>query len=665
MKPAFVQRFGQRNFPVSSFLSFAMTYDAEEFSNRVSLTGLGVGPMVTEQGFLGNGYDSRYNASLPAWFGSAGDSLSMQATVKVLQGPRNSTRDAVISIGDSNPKMQLAVMPDSVNPGGSLQVAVRTYNGSSQAYKLNRRDWVYRGQYPQLTAGSYKARPQGIKFIDSDTLLVCAHYEDTLSRCHRIDLTTGEVTGSFNLTAGASHFSAICKRESDSSFWFFDYLASKLYRVDVPASIAAGNMVYDIEFTLSALTGAGSVEWITYSGTEYLLVAEYRTTGSPYLYAIASAQVVNGATFALANRFKRFVIQQRNQGLKYHAGQLYISLNRLTADAQTHGKIHTSDIMAAMASVADGSALAVGTVYEAPSQYPEDIDFHPVTGQLWTSTEGMSSVGDVDGFLSIWSADLGTPAENTYTIFYAANKLTIKINDLLFGQYTVTPNQAPVHIVIGGAFGQTAGQQNGFFIGSVKNIYVSLAQIDSAKYAQIISGYYESDSLTKVALSITNPGAESGVTGWTNEVGGLATRAANPAPHSGSAYFSGGSNVQTIARQRFDLLAATGLTGAQLDAEIAAGAWARVNWWQAGFGGADTDMCAMGVRFLDASSAQISLTYNGIFQIVPNLVWIYRGMPLAIPAGARYLDLVYRSDRSSGTNNDGYIDDIECAVYLK
>ena len=53
--------------------------------------------------------------------------------------------------------------------------------------------------------------------------------------------------------------------------------------------------------------------------------------------------------------------------------------------------------------------------------------------------------------------------------------------------------------------------------------------------------------------TLVNPGAEQGTTGWTNEMGGLVTRNANPAPHGGSWYFGGGPNLQTRAYQEVDL----------------------------------------------------------------------------------------------------------------
>jgi hypothetical protein len=59
-------------------------------------------------------------------------------------------------------------------------------------------------------------------------------------------------------------------------------------------------------------------------------------------------------------------------------------------------------------------------------------------------------------------------------------------------------------------------------------------------------------TLGGVAVDLINPGAEQGTTGWTSTVGALATRSANPDPHTGSAYFFGGSGfVQTTAYQDY------------------------------------------------------------------------------------------------------------------
>lgn len=45
------------------------------------------------------------------------------------------------------------------------------------------------------------------------------------------------------------------------------------------------------------------------------------------------------------------------------------------------------------------------------------------------------------------------------------------------------------------------------------------------------------------SIPLTNPGAEDGVTGWTNEVGGLSFKTSDPLPHTGARYFFGGSGI--------------------------------------------------------------------------------------------------------------------------
>lgn len=64
-------------------------------------------------------------------------------------------------------------------------------------------------------------------------------------------------------------------------------------------------------------------------------------------------------------------------------------------------------------------------------------------------------------------------------------------------------------------------------------------------------GYIDDISLTVggVAQDMTNPGAESGTTGWINTIGAISTRTAFPDPHSGLRYFMGGTSSTARARQ--------------------------------------------------------------------------------------------------------------------
>jgi len=70
-------------------------------------------------------------------------------------------------------------------------------------------------------------------------------------------------------------------------------------------------------------------------------------------------------------------------------------------------------------------------------------------------------------------------------------------------------------------------------------------------------GYIDDISMTIGGLSqpITNPGNEThNGSGWIDEVGNLGTRFSNPAPRTGTAYFTGSSNTLTRAYQQFTQL---------------------------------------------------------------------------------------------------------------
>ena len=155
----------------------------------------------------------------------------------------------------------------------------------------------------------------------------------------------------------------------------------------------------------------------------------------------------------------------------------------------------------------------------------------------------------------------------------------------------------------------------------------------------------------QIAVALINPGAESGTTGWTDEIGGLGTRSATPDPYAGSAYFFGGAYAETLARQRVDLVAA-GASAVNLDAGTCS---ATVGWQQASFDGTN-DPGACGLRFLDASLAVLSTSMATDALVSPALTWAARSHSAAIPAGARYVDVLIHALRAAGTNNDGYFD---------
>lgn len=668
-------------------LSIPLTYDEQTGDGMATLTRLGAAPWITPGGMVGDGYTARYrmeNADLPGFlkFGDVGP-LTLHASVKAIRS-RQSTRDVIVSACEdnstANPKLELCVMNDErYTTNGLANLALRSYTGTMQTMRLARGNWKYGLRFPALEVGGQKVRPQACLFLDADTLLISGHYNDTLSRVYRIDLPTMTVTGQFDFPSPYVHVAAAAYRASDSTYWFGCYVSGVLLGVDLAASFAAGTAQITFTNNCSAITGFGAIDWVNVSGTDYLLAGEYATSGTRYLYVIPSSALTNGGTFAIANRLKRFVLStiNRNQGVAMHGGKLYVTSNRIPASGTLTGEITRFDILTAIASTADGATLNYEKLWYAPSPYPEDLSFNPTTGEVWTSTEGYNAVIDFDGWLSYWSTKLEDTndtyiPENHVTVEYdGAGQVTIKLNNQLFDVVSWTPTVAPAVVSIGGPPTATAGVTNGFFVGSVRNIVLQDQAMTPTQYADAIDGTDdEPNTLTAYSVTITNPGAETGDTsGWTNEVGALGVRTANPPPHNGGNYFFGGAVAQTIARQRFSIETATGLTTTEIDAAAAANElWARVDWWQVNFN--NNDPGSMGIRMLNGTPTQISLTYSGLVNIVTGAAdglneWILRGLPVFVPSGARNIDAVIRNDRNAGTNNDAYFDDITLTFYKK
>jgi hypothetical protein len=646
-------------------VSVPLTYDEFLSDDTTALARNGDGQHLTDLGFLGNGSDSRYSYTMPGWAGVGGVNMYIQASIRPLYATRNTTfnRDVVVSLGNgSQPSFQFAIVPDDSDIDG-FQVAFRGRedgNPSDTTYKMGRKDWRFEGQYPDLDVDGYAARPQSILFNESDDgYLVLAHYEDQKSVFHKIS-SDGELLDFYVFNA-ASHFSSLA-RSSSGDVYTVDYTSGKLYEIDTALSESAGFLVSKLIYDMSAITQLGSIEFVTVGVTEYLLAAQYLTSGTPYIYVIPITEITNGGSFATGDRYKRFVIEERNQGLTWDGTTLYVSGNRFTADVTATGVIYTYDIEGAILNDADGSSLTYGaTTWDAPTQYVEDIDFDS-TGRLWTLTEGSNSVGDQDGFLSMWSTGFATQ-ENVYSSYYNGTTILLKINNKTFDEYNFDNAINSSKLEIGGPSPSVAvdGFFNGYYIGYTRNIFFSNGQITDAEYDAVVAGTtYEPNTLTKVELSLTNPGAESGTTGWTDETGGLATRSSNPAPYAGSAYFSGGSNLQTVSTQAADILTATGLTQSELNGKTA---WCRVDWHQAAFDGSDTDTGSMGIAFIDNSVEGSRLYQEEINTATQD--WWQRGFSYSHVDGVDEIKLVYKADRLIGTNLDCYVDDIKAYVYYQ
>jgi hypothetical protein len=198
------------------------------------------------------------------------------------------------------------------------------------------------------------------------------------------------------------------------------------------------------------------------------------------------------------------------------------------------------------------------------------------------------------------------------------------------------------------------------FDGFVRYVHAQPAHIDTCTMKHVMNGETEPSTLTSHSISLTNPGAELTTTGWTAEIGGLANKASNPAPHGGTSFFTGGNNVETLVRQRFDLLTVTGLLNqAALDAAVLRG---YVSWYQAAFSSTDDD-ARLGIRWLTSTPTQLSLNEADRSRPAEPLQWFKRHAAAYADTNARNVDVTMHMDRNGGTSNDGYIDDVQATIY--
>lgn len=662
---------------VLNYIAFPLTYDEEDYANAMTWTRQGNGPHITPLGFEGDGYEARYmSTTIPAWMQDAASPLLLHAQVSFYpQKLKSSSEFALFAGGNSSTpyaKLLIGVAPDATN-AAIPQLCVRAATDGSGGFvskALGRSAWKYRFRIPDLSISGTTGSPQGLLFLDGNTLLFTAHFGEALTRVYKIELSDFSVVGHFDCTGDFGHMAVLAKR-SNGDIWAASAL-NKACRIDLDGSLSTGTLVVLDTFGFSGLV-SGALDFVTVGGTEYAVVPEYVQPGSPYFY-VFNASLFGSTDLAASDRYKRFTnCPTEVQGCAIRNGTLHVSgIQPDHANSARFGYITTYDIVTAIGSIADGGSLARIDKFDACTKYTEDCSVHPTTNDLWCTSEGMTGVGSDHGGLSVWSSPLdGSLAENAVTAFYdGVDTTTIKLNNQDYDTLAATPPIDVEAITVGGAPVAAAGMTNRYFTGFIRNVVMQDGAMTTEQYDAAVNGDFEPNSLTAYEFVLTNPGAETGTTaGWTNESGGLAVRTypgSTVPAHGGVNIFTGGASASTIARQRLDILAQTGLTGTDVDA---GGIWAKVRWWQASFN-SSTDPCGMGLRTLDASSVSQGEAYSGIAW-TPNsdgmsyYPWYPRAFALDLPSGARSLDALQKMTRTSGTNNDGWIDDISMTIYRR
>lgn len=650
--------------PDADALMVPLIYDeVDEALVPLTWTRQGDGPRITSAGLLGDGYEARLRATagLPAFATSNSGALYLRATIAIYGGARGS-RDVVASVcvndATANPRLELCVLDDSTITGEPM-IAARSYTGSVQTQRMARKDWRFMMTHPEKTNSGFDATPHAVCLLNGE-LYVGAHYESNFSRVHRCDALTGALQSTFQMSD--THIGALTERESDGTLWAVDADSGLLYNVDLEASFLAGTMVALDTFDLSAIADLGSVQWVTVGtdeeAVEYLLVAEFATSGTPYLYLIAAEDVIDSGTFTSGDEIKRLQLPNQVRGVDYKEALLYIA----SQNDPTGGLIRVIDFDTWVSSGTDGELWSVydtDVTHYPPTEQVGSISFD-AAGTMWSVTEGLATSGDADEFLAVWTSTLTWPQDNICSLFYdGAGTVTIRMNDKLFTTKAWTPTPTPACVVIGGPPQAAADDNAGFFIGTVRNVLVQGGDYNPSAYDDDI--VYESEgNLDEQPVEILDAlAADGSVVQWTNEIGALELGA-------GNFWFFGGNTAQTTSYQRKTLT--DYLDAAVIDTgEV----WTILQWLATSFQD-QPDTNAMGFRFRDASLGLLATHMSGAASpgdlynsaLTVRGRFVPRSYGILIPTGTRYVDVVIDLVRNSGTENSAYINEISMTLHV-
>lgn len=660
-----------------AMLVFPLTYDERDGEHAIQLERHGgAGPHITPRGFVGDGYEARYKTDqIPPWLN--GGAFTLQASVSASPLRIRSARDELVSLcsnnGAANVRLGFAVRTDergdTLAPAGAIMLS----SGANRCF-VGRPGWRYEFRTPSPMVGAYNAKPQAVHFLDADTLLMSVHLDDTESLVYRVRLSDGAITGQFTFgTTTYRHVASIAARQN-GEVWAGDYETGTLIRLDLDASFASGSAVILATCASNNLgNGVGAITFHVIGGVEYLIQATYDTLDTGGFIYLFPASVLASGAILVSDRFKRFVIGRRVQGVTIRSGRLLVSRNNkvnASSPGGTVGWLTEYDIDAMAANLPDGaSGVATYMLREAvgPSSYVEDVSIQPGTGRVFVGTEGGYSVADAPGFMGVWSGTLDPYASesNTYTAFFDGDsQVTVKVNGYLFATLPWVVDQPAQVLTIGGLPVAAPGYGTGHTLATISNVALANGELADSQARQIAAGSYEPLALDAYEIPLTNPGAEAGNTsGWTTELGGMVVRSANPLPYAGGFYFSGGNFPQSRNRQRVSM---GSVPAASIDAGVA---WARIQWQQSAYSAEDPG--TMGIRTLTAADGEIGTSYAGNAWTPFGggaggpWYWYPRSHPVLLPASARKLDALYFGTRSTGTSQDHYVDDVSLTVYVQ
>ncbi len=165
---------------------------------------------------------------------------------------------------------------------------------------------------------------------------------------------------------------------------------------------------------------------------------------------------------------------------------------------------------------------------------------------------------------------------------------------------------------------------------------------------------------SETANLLTNNGAENGTTGWTATAGVLealtAGQCAGTNPYAGTQYFAVGALCVENAFGSAEQIVDVTTYSTQIDQGTVT---AKFGGYLSDYNG--SDIPAFAVQFFDGSSALLASSDTTTDM---NGTWTLKQNSWAVPAGTRSIKYIMMGTRTSGTDNDSYLDELYLRLNL-
>lgn len=619
----------------------AFTYDLTDVRSQVTWVPSNPDVIMTSQyGFLANGYSNTLELSeIPSWLSK---DLVWEAQVSVQDNISRSNSqygDSVLLFTDGSYAIAQLKMYSMSNLDFRTYYVLIVWNGSDYLeLAAPRTQCKWRRKFP-----NEDCLPQGLAFMDATRMIVCGHDGDAITHFYVLDRNTLEVLGTFSDTT-YTHVASIALNAA-GEVWAADYTTDKTIQIDVDASLASGTLVTLAVWDTSVIDSLSCISFATINSAEYVLLSQY--AGTPYTYFIPVSFMGDGNVLALSDADLYLYFRNAVQGTTIDGDNNFWLASSDTDNFTNYGNVETL-----FNTYSDGETPTALATYEPVDSALEDLAYDNVTGEIFTMDEG--------NYQAIWSFHPNVEVQiNTYGIKYdGISVFTLMVNGYEYGSLDgVTARQA-TRVLLGGPHNEDPDAlDHQYYSGYIKGVRLQSGEMTPAqRFYTMNTENYETDTLTITDLTgyIVNPGAETGdTTGWTNETGTMTVRDASPSPRYGSYYFMGGTSDPCVAYQRFDLVNDFGFSETEIDAgEVQL----RLRWSQCTY--SSSDPMQMGLRVLDASETEIDITTSPLDHTRYNQNWYEFAMDVIVTTSGRYVDIYYKGDRTAGTNNDGYWDNV-------